>query len=62
MKIDLKTYKKIKKNDSTSKHVSSVNITKEQKEFLEENGLNLSHLIRDFLEDLINKTKKDSSI
>lgn len=32
---------------------TSVNITKAQKEYLEKNDLNLSRLVRDFLESLI---------
>lgn len=44
-------YSKIKK-DTPPMRVSSVNITQEQKDFLDKHGINLSQLVRDSIETL----------
>lgn len=57
--MNLKKYKKIKPKDGKRNHkVSSVNITREQETFLKNNQLNLSLLVRDFLDSLIEKEGK----
>lgn len=52
---DLKKYKKNQAKETEFK-VSSVNITKEQSDFVNENNLNLSMLVRDHLEELRNQS------
>jgi post-segregation antitoxin (ccd killing protein) len=46
------------KGAKTETHVTSVNITKEQHEFLEKHDLNLSKIVRDAIEALIKEVSE----
>lgn len=48
--MNIQKFKKPDKMENIFK--TSVNITKEQKEFLEKNNLNVSKLVRDYIEKL----------
>lgn len=50
----MRTLDKYKKEDrDKTTHVTSVNITKKQRKFIEKNRLNLSLILRDLIDDLI---------
>lgn len=50
----MKALAKYKKEDrDTETHVTSVNITKKHRAFIEKNRLNLSSILRDLIDDLI---------
>lgn len=53
--MDLKDYKKIKKRKELKQ--TSIMLTKEQLRFLKDKQVNLSKLVRDFLQDLITENK-----
>jgi len=57
--FNIENYKRKKSKIETTRKVISVNIEIKHHDFLQKNGLNLSHLIRDILDSLIeeNKTK-----
>lgn len=58
-RLKMKNLKKYRKDDrDTETHVTSVNITKKQRDFIAKNRLNLSLILRDLLEDLIRQHEK----
>ena len=50
-----------RKNKVEQKIVTTVNILKTQKDFLDKNGLNLSLVVRDAIDDLIKNKNKTSA-
>lgn len=54
--MNLNKYKKEK--NKLGRKVSSVNLTPEQVEFVKKNDINLSMLIRDYLDGLIEEARK----
>jgi hypothetical protein len=59
MKISLKDYKK--ENISNDYRVTTISITQQQKSFFENQNINLSSLIRDFLQTLIDQNKVEQN-
>lgn len=55
LKNNIQRYIKTPQGVKSEMHVTSVNITKEQQRWLEDNGLNLSKIVRDSIEALRNE-------
>lgn len=60
MKHSIEKYRK-KSLKETSTVVTTINITRDQKDFIDSQGLNASELIRDLLNDFILKNKSKVS-
>ena len=59
MPYDLDKYAKNKgKDKSERRQVTSIHITQRQLDFIKKRGLNLSELVRDFLENLMRENKE----
>lgn len=56
--MEMKSLDKYKKKDKLEIHVTSVNIEKKHKEFLDEEKLNLSDMVRDMLDERMKERGK----
>jgi post-segregation antitoxin (ccd killing protein) len=57
--IDLKKHTKKKAKIETARKVISVNIELKHKKFLKDNGLNLSSIVREIIDKMIEQSKKE---
>jgi post-segregation antitoxin (ccd killing protein) len=57
--IDLKKHTKKKAKIETTRKVISVNIELKHKKFLKDNGLNLSSIVREIIDKMIEESKKE---